>query len=167
MKSPEAALEEVLAKYVMRAKALEQRLVSIIQFGSTVRGPLKRETDIDLLLIFEKLPVGRLARSEIVEGIEKVCLEELTKNLPKDYNICFSSKLKTVEESQRFSILYLDMVDRSKILFDPRGLASSLIEKTKNWIQQSGAYRVEKGLKWYWVLGKDASWDEESPIGWQ
>lgn len=166
MQSPEAILEEILDDYVRRAGSLKQRLVSIIQFGSTVRGPLKRETDIDLLLIFETLPVGRLARSEIVEEIEKACLDPLLEKLPKDYNICFSSKLRTVDESKRFSILYLDMVDRSKILFDPQGLAASLIEKTKNWIQQAGAYRVEKGLKWYWVLGKDTSWDQESPIGW-
>lgn len=166
MASPEAILNTVLADYVQQASLLKERLISVIQFGSTARSPLKRETDIDLFLIFETLPVGRIARSQIMDDIEKRCLEDLTRQLPRDYNLFFSSKLKTVTESQHFSLLYLDMVDRSRILYDPQGLAASLIEKSKVWIEKTGAHRVEKGLKWYWVLGDDITWDRESPIGW-
>lgn len=166
MSRPEMILDGVLANYVQQATLLPERLVSAIQFGSTVRGTLKRETDIDLLLIFETLPTGRIARSRIMDHIEQHCQDQLRHQLPIDYNIFFSSKLKTIAESQRFSLLYLDMVDHSRILYDPQCLAASLINKVKDWIQQVGAYRVEKGLKWYWVLGKEISWERESPIGW-
>jgi len=166
MSHEDTILASVLQLYVERILSLKEGLLSAIQYGSTARGTLKHETDIDLLLIFQTLPPGRMQRSQLLEEIESQCMGELCRLLPKDFNLCFSSKLKTVDESQRFSLLYLDMVDRSRILYDPQGLAAALLAKTRDWIQRSGAYRVEKGLKWYWVLGKDVTWKQESTVGW-
>ncbi len=165
MESPNSILDSVLNNYVEHLKELRESLVCCIQFGSTVRGSLKRETDIDLFLVFKTLPESRIQRSIIVEEIESKCYAELKKSLPSDYNICFSSILRTLDESSKFSVLYLDMVDHSKIIYDPDGYASSLIAKAGQWIKDSGAYRVEKGLKWYWVF-KDITWDNEQKIGW-
>jgi len=48
------------------------RLVSVAVFGSVGRGTPGPDSDIDLLLVVEQLPQGRLARSDDFTAVERM-----------------------------------------------------------------------------------------------
>ncbi|MGZ3773516.1 MAG: hypothetical protein ACXVCY_10655 [Pseudobdellovibrionaceae bacterium] len=60
--------------------------------------------------------------------------------------------LRTPQDFDNFSPLYLDMVEHSVIHYDPDGLLQKTLIRTRDWIEKSGAYKVEQGTKWYWIL---------------
>lgn len=163
---PGAVIDHALAAFVRHCERLPGELRVVIHFGSTVRRPLKYETDVDLLVIFDRLPDGAIARSAHIEPAEVELAATLGRTLPPDYHIEPSVKLKTAAQFEAFSLLYLDMVECSRILFDVRGDARRILDKTAEWIKKSGARRVQQGLRWYWILGDDVRWDVERQIGW-
>jgi predicted nucleotidyltransferase len=53
--------EELLKKTVDEMKRyFDKNLVSVVLYGSLARGDVKKDSDIDLLVIFEDLPKERL-----------------------------------------------------------------------------------------------------------
>jgi hypothetical protein len=120
---------------------------------------------VDLLLVFDDLPASRYERFEFIYALERQEDPEIRRLATLGYQVTLSSVLKTKTEFSRFSSFYLDFVDRARILFDPEDIARLLIEKIARWIEASGAYRVQKGLKWYWVLRPGAKPEEEFTIG--
>ncbi|HEY8269653.1 MAG TPA: nucleotidyltransferase domain-containing protein [Pseudobdellovibrionaceae bacterium] len=126
-------------------------LRGVLRFGSTVKDYLKPETDIDMIFIFSQLPQLRREKYALLSSLEKE-LEALLKQKLSDHNFVLSPLLRTPEDFKNFSPLYLDMVEHSVIHYDPDGLLRSTLDRTKNWIKKSGAYKVTQGTKWYWVI---------------
>lgn len=129
-------------------------LIGVLQFGSTVRSPLKHETDLDLLLIFETLPNTRWEQFKLTSELE----DKLNADLKKmdGFNIQVSFILKQKSQLDHLSSFYLDFVETSNAWFDPQGLLAQLIEDIKIWIETNGAYKVKKGNLWYWVYSSNA-----------
>ena len=51
-------------------------LISVILYGSVPRGESQPDSDIDLLIIGEQLPLGAFARSRLLEsGLVKRCMK--------------------------------------------------------------------------------------------
>lgn len=141
------------------------QVVGIVQFGSTVRAPVKKETDIDVFIVFRELEAGRRIRFEKFYPVEE-SLQPLYKAARNDgYHLELSPVLKSVTEFSRFSVLYLDMVEESRIWLDSIHLIQRVLDKTQQWIAESGAKKVKRGLKWYWVLKPDVKEGEEFEIG--
>jgi Nucleotidyltransferase domain. len=96
----------------------KDNLVSVVVYGSVARGQMRRDSDLDLLIVAEKLPASRFERiamfNRAEEAVEK-SLEELSK---KGYFVTFSPIIKTMGEAERISPLYLDMVDEGIIVYD-------------------------------------------------
>lgn len=63
-KIQEKLLEETRAFY-------GDRLVSLVVFGSVARGTYREDSDLDVLIIAERLPLGRMKRVEEFSSIEK------------------------------------------------------------------------------------------------
>lgn len=124
-----------------------------------------RERNRHLLLVFDKLSPSRRDRMDFFSPFEKALEGALRSLRERGYVLSFSPILRTREEFLRFSNLYLDFPDGSEIVLDTSGLARGLIDKVAAWIRDSGAYRVERGLKWYWVLKPDLKPGEEFEIG--
>ncbi len=162
----EKLFQKLLLELVKESKKhFKSELKGILLFGSTVKY-LKKVTDIDLLICIDPLPEKRRKRFEIFDPVEKKLRLRLERFQKDGGFLHFSPILRTEKEILQFSPLYLDMVDCSKILYDSKGLLRGVLKKTKEWIKKSGAYRVKKGLLWYWVLKPDAHFDQKFKMGW-
>jgi len=131
------------------------RLVSFVVFGSVARETYRFDSDIDLLIIAEGLPKGRMKRVAqflTVEDRIETFLESLRK---EGMNTYISPVFKTPEEAEMGSPLFLDMVEDASILFDKNGFFSKVLERLRNRLKELGAKRVWKGNAWYWVLKPD------------
>lgn len=131
------------------------RLVSFVVFGSVARETYRFDSDIDLLIIAEGLPKGRMKRVAqflTVEDRIETFLESLQK---EGMNTYISPVFKTPEEAEMGSPLFLDMVEDASILFDRNGFFSKVLERLRNRLKELGAKRVWKGNAWYWVLKPD------------
>jgi len=141
-------LEETKALY-------GKRLVSVVLFGSAARKTQRFDSDLDVLLVVRELPDGRMKRVREFDTVEKK-LEPLFKALRvKDIDTRISAILKSPEETEMGSPLFLDMVDDANILYDRDGFFSKRLEKLKEKLKVLGAQRVWKGSAWYWDLKPD------------
>jgi len=132
-----------------------ERLVSVVVFGSVARRSQNFESDLDLLVIADPLPHGRMKRIREFEAVEDR-VEPFLKSLQKEgIHTRISALLKTPEEAGRGSPLFLDMVEDAVILFDRGAFFSALLTKLRQRLESLGARRVWKGNAWYWVLKPD------------
>ena len=114
---------------------LGDRLVSFVVYGSVARGEVREDSDVDLLIIAEGLPRGRLKRQELFEEIEGE-LEEMWK---EGFYITLSPVIKTPEEAKRLSPLYLDMVEDAVILYDKGGFFKGVLDRLRRKLEEYGA----------------------------
>lgn len=78
------------------------------------------------------------------------------KSLQKEgINTAISAIIKSPEEVEKGSPLFLDMVEDARILLDEDGFFSVILEKLKGRLKALGAKRIWKGNAWYWVLKPD------------
>ena len=129
-------------------------LLAVIQFGSTARGPLKRETDLDLLIVRKDFPATREMRRQLEEDAESLFARSQEELQRLGYAIDLSPLVWGESRFRSFSKLYLDMSGEGVICYDKTGLAAKVMERTRSWMKETGVERVQKGLKWYWRLNK-------------
>jgi len=130
-----------------------ERLVSLAVFGSVGRGVPKPDSDIDLLIIAENLPAGRVSRVGEFTAIEKTMRDRMNEGLRLQNEL--SPVLKTPEEVQRGSLLFLDMIDDARILFDRDDFIGNFLKEFKARLDRLGARRIWRGNAWFWDLKPD------------
>ncbi|WP_054844461.1 nucleotidyltransferase domain-containing protein [Vulcanisaeta souniana] len=137
-------------------------LVSLVIYGSVARGNQRKDSDIDMLVIFEKLPKPMSDRIKIFERAEDEVQSLLDELLDKGYAITLSPPLiKTREEAKRFSPLYLDMTEDAVIVYDKDGFFEEVLTRIINRLRELGATRVwVSDRAWYWVLKRDYRFGE-------
>lgn len=131
------------------------RLVSVVIFGSTARDAQRFDSDIDTLIIAKGLPRGRMKRMkefEVVEDRVEPFLESLQK---EGINTHISAIIKNPEEAETGSPLFLDMVEDARILFDKDDFFLKVLERLRKRLKELGAKRIWKGNAWYWDLKPD------------
>ncbi len=143
--------------------------IGLLQYGSTVSPPLKPATDVDLFAIVEPLPKGRAARRDLALAIEDAPPVQAALRALKQagYHLHVSLALRNLAEASKFSPLYLDWTDKSRVLYDSSGLLAQVIEKTRDYIRDSGARKVRHGLLWYWDMGQGKTANDIFDIGWR
>jgi len=128
------------------------RLVSFCLFGSVARDKMNYFSDIDFLLVVDPLPDGRMKRIEEFENIERritAKIKELRKN---NIYIELSPIIKTSGEVNNGSLIFLDMIEDGKLLFDKNDFLKNYLVSLKGKLKELGAKRVCKGDSWYWIL---------------
>ncbi len=133
----------------------KKRLVSVVLFGSAARETQRFDSDIDVLIIAEKLPRGRMKRIREFDAIEEKIEPYLKSFQRQGINTYLSAIIKSPEESRMGSPLFLDMVEDAQILYDRGDFFSSVLERLRNRLKELGSKRVWKGNAWYWVLKPD------------
>ncbi|MBI4715239.1 MAG: nucleotidyltransferase domain-containing protein [Nitrospirae bacterium] len=132
------------------------RLVSVAVFGSVARKTQNPASDLDILIIAEGLPAGRMKRvAEFTEAVEDRLLPFLGALRKEGIDPEISPIFKTPEEAERGTPLFLDMVEDARILLDRENFFANILERLRNRLKALGSQRVWRGNAWYWVLKPD------------
>jgi len=131
------------------------RLVSVAVFGSVGRGTQREDSDIDLLIVVRGLPRGRTARVEEFLPVEQRLEAWLAPPRAELMPVALSPVLKTPEEVEAGSLLFLDMVEDAQILHDEGGFLAAYLERLRQRLVALGSRRVWRGSTWHWVLKPD------------
>jgi predicted nucleotidyltransferase len=159
--NPSAQLRAVAETYVrLLQDHLGDALVSAVLFGSVARGEAGPHSDIDLLVVVKGLPPSRLARHACLDaadsGIEPTLRSLRSQGILTDVQ----PVLKTPEEAERISPLYLDLVEDAVLLFDRGGFFAEILGRLRASLARLGARRVRRGRFWYWDLKPDYRFGE-------
>lgn len=128
------------------------RLITLAVFGSVGRDTFRPDSDIDLLIIAENLPRGRIPRVEEFLEVEKR-LEPLLADLrKKGIDTYLSPIIKQRDEVLKGSLLFLDMIEDAKILYDKDDFFKNYLNSLREKLQKMGAKKIYRGGSWYWVL---------------
>lgn len=133
-----------------------ERLISVVIFGSVARETQNFDSDLDVLIIAKDLPKGRMKRIGEFENVEEK-IEPFLESLRKGngINTYISAVMKTPEEAEKGSPLFLDMVEDAKILFDKKGFFEKRLDKLRKRLKELGSKRIWRGNAWYWDLKPD------------
>ena len=131
------------------------RLRSLAVFGSVGRGTAKPDSDIDLLIVADGLPHGRIARVDEFRTIENFMRPHLDRAARIKLNPRLSPVFKTPEELERGTPLLLDMTEDARILHDPDHCLRNTLERLTSRLKELGSKRVWRGEDWYWDLKPD------------
>lgn len=132
-----------------------ERLVALAVFGSVGRGTPRPDSDLDVLLVVETLPDGRMARVEEFEAVEGRMRDALGAAERQGVRTRLSPVLKTPGEARLGSPLFFDLVEDAEILFDRDGFLGGELARLRRRLGELGARRVWRGNAWYWDLKPD------------
>lgn len=131
------------------------RLWTLAVYGSCARGAPRPDSDIDVLLIADDLPAGRVARAEGFVAVEDMLAPFFEELRELDLHWYLSPVFKTREEVAAGSPLFLDMTEDALLLFDRDGYFAAVLERLRGRLEELGARRVWRGNAWYWDLKPD------------
>ena len=146
-----------LLSEVLRAVQLyyNERLVTLAVFGSVARGTQRPDSDLDLLLVCDPLPAGRMRRIAEFRKVEEQ-LELLLKSLETmGITTTLSVVIKTPAEVQRGGLFYLDFIEDARLLYDKGNFFRGFLDQLRDRLSKLGARRVWRGNVWYWDLKPD------------
>lgn len=132
------------------------RLVTVAVFGSVGRGTQRFDSDMDVLIIAEGLPTGRIKRIREFDSSIEIKLEPFIKSLKKEgIDTYISAIIKTPEEVKAGSLLFLDMIEDAVILYDRGGFFGRTLKDLTERLDRLGSKRIWRGDSWYWILKPD------------
>jgi hypothetical protein len=110
---------------------------------------------MDVLIVTEGLPDGRMARMADFAAVERAlssCLED-ARSSGLATEVCPVSK--TPAEVEQGSLLSLDMIEDARILFDRDQFVAKAFAKFRARLESLGARRIWRGNAWFWDLKPD------------
>lgn len=128
------------------------RLVSLAVFGSVGRGVPRFDSDIDLLVVATGLSRRRLARVEEFAAVEELLAPVLARAAAAGVKTALSPVFKTPKEVQAGSLLFLDMVEDARLLYDRDGFLAGFLAGLRERLRVLGAKRIRRGGTWYWLV---------------
>lgn len=148
--------EKLLAETLRAVQShYRERLVTLAVFGSVARRTQRPDSDIDLLLVCEKLPPGRMRRVKEFEKVEKRLAPHLLALNREGISTFLSATFKTPDEVKRGSLFYLDLVDDARLLYDRDDFFKNFLHGLRRRLSELGARRIWRGNSWYWDLKPD------------
>ena len=142
-------LAEVLLQELQRAHG--PKLVSVAIFGSVARGVASPDSDLDVLIVADGLPKGRMSRVEQFLPVE----EAVAARVAAARTLEIAPVFKTPEEAERGSPLFWDMTLDLLVLYDRDGVLIRLLDRVRRRLEALKARRVFRGNAWYWILKED------------
>lgn len=142
-------------------KVYGEKLVSLVIFGSVGRHTPRPDSDIDILIIAESLPRGRLKRMANFENVENLLAPLLKEMQDKGIHTCLAPVIKEKNEVLQGSLLFLDMLEDAQIIYDRDSFFKNYLRTLQERLELLGAKKIYQGGAWYWVLKKDYRTGEE------
>jgi predicted nucleotidyltransferase len=131
------------------------RLITVAVYGSVGRGTMRFDSDIDLLIVANNLPNGRWNRTREFDTVDDALERAFQDASRHGINTRLSAVLKTPEEAEAGSPLFLDMTEDARLLYDRDGFFASRLERLRERLRQLGSKRIWRGNMWYWDLKPD------------
>lgn len=125
-------------------------------FGSVGRGTPRPDSDVDLLLVVDPLPDGRMPRMTEFEAVELALASALAAARDHNVNTRLSPVIKTPDEVAQVSPLLLDMTEDARLLVDERQVLAKALGALQERLAARGARRIWHGNAWYWDLKPDS-----------
>jgi predicted nucleotidyltransferase len=150
------AYEEFLPEILEAAKKVYgDGLITLAVFGSIGRITPKPDSDIDIVIVAEGLPHGRIKRIVQFELVENILADSLTRLQNEGIFTSLSPVLKTKDEVLAGSLLFLDMIEDARIFYDKNNFFKNFLSRLSCRLEKLGAKKVRRGGAWYWVLKED------------
>ncbi len=131
------------------------RLVSLALFGSVARGTARPDSDVDVLVIAEELPDGRIARASDFREVERSLEPWMHTARRAGLMPLLSPVFKTAAEIAQGTPLLLDMIDDARVLYDREGYLQRALDRLRRRLDELGARRIWRGDAWVWDLKPD------------
>lgn len=148
-------LQPLLKSYVHSLQELfQERLISVVLYGSVPRGSATPESDIDILIA--------LRDSERAEDwkARHRAHEALMEHYPDAWKI--RAILLSLPEARKNRYLYLDMTEDALLLFDSGGFFQGKLDDMRRRLGELGSRRVWlRDGSWYWDLKPDLRFGEQ------
>lgn len=132
-----------------------ERLVSLMIYGSVGRGTMRPDSDVDVLIVADGLPAGRIPRVNDFAAVESNLAPLLECFRREGIATEFSPVFNSPEEAARSTPLFLDMVDDAIILHDRGGFFAGVLDRLRARLAALGSRRIWRGNAWYWDLKPD------------
>jgi predicted nucleotidyltransferase len=151
-----AAVERFLEELRRQVESFYgERLVSLAVFGSHASGRAQPRSDLDLLIVLTDAAPRRRLRLDEFDRLEAILVSALEAPEAEGWSLDLSPVIRTREEAEGFSILYLDMTVDARILVDRDSFLHRRLDRMRAELQRLGAERRTMGDRWYWILKKD------------
>jgi predicted nucleotidyltransferase len=136
-----------------------ERLCSVAVFGSHARGTATPVSDIDVLIVAERLPSSRRRRvAEFAAVEDDTCrAREALWPLAGVPAPPLSPVLKTRAEVAAGSPLFLDMTEWCEVLWDPEGFLRSYLAGLRARLEAQGSRRRPAKGGYYWDYKPNAA----------
>ncbi len=141
-------------------KLFEENLKALILFGSVARNTAHKNSDIDLLFVFEKLPTKRYERTKLIVKLEEKIDSQLSNMRKEGQATCISPVIKSIEEASYLCPLYLDLLEDAIILFDKDKNFEKTLSRLRIALDKTKGRRIWKGKRWYWELKPNVKFGE-------
>lgn len=135
--------------------AYGESLTSLVVFGSVGRGTPIPSSDIDVLLVAKHLPRGRMPRVRQFLQVERALEPDLEAAQRQGLSTCLSPLFRTEDEMGLGGLIFLDMIEDGKILYDRGSFFEAFIVDLQARLISMGSVRVRRGGAWHWVLKPD------------
>ena len=143
-------------------KNFNDRLASVVVFGSVARNMANEYSDIDVCIVLRDLPKSIYKRSKMIYPYIKELKEKDSYRFlcQSGYYSEISPIIYTPEEIVDTKPVFLDMVDDAVLIYDD-GTFEKKLKRLKGRMEELGSKKVylEDGT-WYWKLKPDLKFGE-------
>lgn len=133
-------------------------LATLAVFGSWARDAASPCSDIDILVIADHLPNGRMKRVAQLRAVEDATLAArrlIWRDMPDTRVPELSPIIKTPGEVEAGSPLFLDMTDWLDLVFDRNAFFAGYLERLRRRLKELGARRQWAAGGYYWEYKPD------------
>jgi predicted nucleotidyltransferase len=136
----------------------KEDLISFVVFGSYAKDTLSPYSDIDILIITKKQPKSRPKRIiNFINNVEKKLEKYIEKLRKKNIFVEISPIIKTQEEVEYGSFLFLDMIQDSIILYDKDNFFKEYLDSLDKKLKEYGSKKVFKKGGYYWIIKENVN----------
>lgn len=155
-------IDELILKFASKVgsvlrKKIKEKLISVCLFGSTVKGKLRKGSDVDFLVVLDDAPSSYHKRVKLVMSIlgeirqtkEYNHLEELNLHLEPSF------LLLTQEEIECHPPILIDISYEGVILYDKDNFLLNHLSNLKEKLARLGTIKKITSTGYYWLLKPD------------
>jgi hypothetical protein len=137
------------------------RVVSVAVFGSVARGTMRPDSDIDVLVIADPLPAGRVPRIREFDAVDAALGPSLQRAEQAGFPTRISAVIRTPAEIEHGTSLLLDMTREVRILEDRDGFFRGRLDRLAARLRELGSRRIRAKGGYYWLLKPDLGVGED------